>query len=163
MLNIRQQKYKKNRLLGMNKINAARSAGYSEATARNHSKALEERCKIADLLERQGLTDKVLIEKHRQLLEATKVIGYLHNYKRSEKGVTERVSPDEVISNEFLDIPDYGVQIKALELAYKLKDLLKDKVEHDVTPEFSKMIESLITKQDLPNNRLLAYAPDSKN
>lgn len=117
-------------MLGMAKGNAARAAGYSEVTSRNHTKQLEERCKIADLLERQGLTDKVLVEKHRQLLEATKVIGYLHNYKRSDKGCLEKISPDEVISNEFLDCPDWAIQIKALELVYKLKDLLRDKVEH---------------------------------
>ena len=129
-MNIRQQKYKKNRILGMNCYNAARSAGYSETTAKSRTKQLEARIKITDVLERKGLTDSVLAEKLSELLNATKVIGYLHNYKKSEKVGIEKISPDEVISNEFLDIPDWQARGKGLELALKLKDLLRDKVEH---------------------------------
>ena len=126
-MNVRLQKYKKNRILGMNKYNAAVAAGYSETTAKGHTSDLEKRAKIADVLDRHGLTDHILALKHSQLLQAKKVVGYLHQYKGSDKGGIEKVSPDEVVSNEFLDVDDFGVQLKALELAYKLKDHLKDK------------------------------------
>ena len=129
-MNIRQLKYRRNRVLGMNKYNAARAAGYSETTAKTHTKELEIRCKIADVLERQGLTDDVLIMKLSELLGATKVIGYLNQYIKAEKGGLEKLSPDKVVSNEFIDIPDWSARAKGLELALKLKDLLKEKVEH---------------------------------
>jgi len=134
-MNTRQQLYKKNRILGMNCYNAARAAGYSEATAKSHTKRLEEKIKISDVMERRGLTDNVLVCKLTELLKASKVVGYLHNYKKAEKGGIEKISPDEVISNEFLDVPDWSARAKGLELALKLKDLLKDKIEHSGLPE----------------------------
>jgi len=154
-MNTRQQLYKKNRILGMSKYNAARSAGYSEATSRNHTKELDARVKIADVLERKGLTDDVLVEKHKQLLNAQKVIGYLHNYKKGEKGGVEKISPDEVISSEFLEVPDLSVQIKALELAYKLKDLLRDKIEHSGSIEHTHFFQEVIAKP--LSNRISQY------
>jgi phage terminase small subunit len=129
-MNTRQQLYKKNRLLGMTKHNAARSAGYSEATAKSHTKQLEDRLKIADVLERHGLTDNILVLRLSELLKASKVVGYLHNYKKVDKGGVEKISPDEIVSNEFIDVPDWSARAKGLELALKLKDLLKDKLEH---------------------------------
>lgn len=124
----------------MSKYNAARSAGYSESTARVHTKELDARVKIADLFERKGLTDNVLIEKHKQLLNSQKVIGYLHQYKKGEKGSIEKISPDEVVSSEFIEVPDSGAQIKALELAYKLKEHLKDKVDNEVIKNIVQII-----------------------
>jgi phage terminase small subunit len=115
-MNIRQQKYKKNRLLGMNKYNSARAAGYSNATATAHTKELEERIKIGDLMERKGLTDDVLIAKHKELLEAYRLLIINGEVLAVENGGIKQ--------------PELQIQIKALELAYKLKDLLKDKVEH---------------------------------
>lgn len=97
----------------MNKYNAARAAGYSESVAKSHTIELEKRVKIADILERKGLTDDVLVEKHKQLLEAHSLVIIDGKVIYEEKGGVKR--------------PEYQVQVKALELAYKLKDLLKDK------------------------------------
>lgn len=118
-LSIRQQKYKKNRLLGMNQYNAARSAGYSEATAKSHTKELDDRIKIADVLERQGLTDAILVGKLSELLNASKDIYSFSGQEVSEKGVSVK-----------LGTPDWSARAKGLELALKLKEHLKDKVEH---------------------------------
>lgn len=115
-MDIRIQKYKKNRLAGMNQYNAAIAAGYSLATAKVHTKRLEEKAKISDVLERQGLTDKALANKHMELLEAKKVMLVDGKPMKVEDGS--------------VSTPEYHIQIKALELAYKLKDLLRDKVEH---------------------------------
>jgi len=129
-MNIRQQKYRKNRILGMNCYNAARAAGYSDNTAKSHTKELEAQIKISDVMERQGLTDEILIAKLTELLKASKVVGYLNQYKKAEKRGIEKISPDEIVSNEFIDVPDWSARAKGLELALKLKDLLRDKVEH---------------------------------
>jgi phage terminase small subunit len=138
-MNVRQQMYKKNVLLGMSKYNAAIAAGYSESTAKTHTKQLDVRVRIEDTMERKGLTDQALVDKLIELLSATKVIGYLHNYKKEEKGRFESVSPDEVMSNEFLDIPDNAVRAKALELALKLKGNLRDKIDHSVDIKYTQM------------------------
>ena len=108
-MNLRLQRYKQGRLAGMNQYNAAIAAGYSHATANNHGKALEIRANIGDLLERQGLTDNKLVEKHYQLLESTKVVSV-------GKGGIEKST-----LSDYRDIPDYPTQLKALEIAYKLK------------------------------------------
>jgi phage terminase small subunit len=118
-MNIRLQKYKKNRLAGMNKYNAARAAGFSESTAKSHTKRLEEQIKIADLMERQGLTDICLLERLSQLLKASKDIYNFSGVENEENGVTVK-----------LGTPDWGARAKGLELALKMKELLKDKVEH---------------------------------
>lgn len=118
-LNIRQQKYKKNRLLGMNKYNAARAAGYTDATARSHTSELDERVKIADVLERQGLTDEILTKKLSELLDASKDIYAFSGLDTQEKGVSVK-----------LGSPEWSARAKGLELALKLKDHLKERVEH---------------------------------
>jgi phage terminase small subunit len=129
-MNIRQQKYKKHLLEGKSKYESAKLAGYSETTALTHTAQLDKRIGIDKVMEKNGLTDSFLIEKHRKLLEAVKVIGYLHHYKKAEKGGIEKIAPDEVVSNEFIEVPDYQAIAKGLELAYKLKGHLKEKVEH---------------------------------
>lgn len=126
-INVRMQLYKKYRLQGLSAYQSALKAGYSETTALAHTALLDKRSGLVRVMEKNGLTDSYLIDKHRKLLDATKVIGYLHNYKKSEKGGIEKVSPDEIISNEFLESPDYQVIVKALELAYKLKGHLKER------------------------------------
>jgi phage terminase small subunit len=119
----------------MNKYNAARAAGFSESTAKVHTKELEERAKIADVLERQGLTDNVLVKKHRELLEAAKVILVDGKPLEVEKGSCV--------------IPEYQIQIKALELAYKLKDLLKDKIDISGAIAHNHFYKEIIEKPSL--------------
>lgn len=148
-MNVRQQKYKKNVLLGMSKYNAAIAAGYSKNTAKSRTKQLDEAVKIEDTMERMGLTDKVLMDKLIELLKATKVIGYLHNYKKSENVGIEKIDPDEVISNEFLEIPDNTTRAKILELALKLKGKLRDKVDHSVDIKYTEMRRIVLEEKPL--------------
>jgi hypothetical protein len=126
-MNIRQQLYKKYRLQGISATQSAIKAGYSENTVNHHTAELDRRSGLIKTMEKHGLTDSYLIAIHNKLLIANKIIGYLHNYKKGKKGVLEKISPDEAISNEFIETPDYQVVVKALELAYKLKGHLKDK------------------------------------
>ena len=139
-MNIRQQKYKKNRILGMNMYNAARAAGYSHNTATKAGSRLE--IKLPGLnvwLERVGLTDKKLAIFLLEALEANKVVGYLHQYKKGEKGRIEELRPDEAISNEFLEVPDINSRLKAAELIMKAKGQLKDKIDLSGEIKFTQM------------------------
>ena len=145
----------------MNKYNAAIAAGFSESTAKCHTKELEARVKIADVLERQGLTDAILIKKLSELLSANKVIGYLHNYKKEEKGRIDKISPDEVISNEFLDTPDWSARAKGLELALKLKDLLRDKVDISGEVKHNHFFNEVFRKFETPPSRIAEYVANT--
>lgn len=73
---LRQQRYKLNRLKGMNQYNAAIAAGYSEKYARQACR-IERLVKvsISDIIERAGLTDKELIEYAQEGMKATKLFG----------------------------------------------------------------------------------------
>lgn len=76
-ITLRQRKYFANRFNGMNQYKAARSAGYSETYARDHANKIEMSVKVgmATLLERAGLTDKLLAEYSMKGLEAIKFYG----------------------------------------------------------------------------------------
>lgn len=71
-MNIRQQRYKENLLLGMSKYAAARKAGYSHNTAINATKNIERRCDMNAELEMAGLTDKQLAEHAAEGIKATR-------------------------------------------------------------------------------------------
>ena len=131
-MNVRQQKYKKNVISGMSKYNAAIAAGYSEGTAKTHTKDLDERVAMADVMERQGLTDKFLAIKLYELLVANKVIGFLHQYKKGEEGSIERIQPEETVSNDFVEVPDWSARAKGLEIAGKLNGRLLQKADQNI-------------------------------
>lgn len=91
-------------------------AGYSPATAQNptdltKSKGWEE-------LMEEYLPDEKLQQVHREGLEATKIISANITYGDAD-GKT----------NDFIDVPDYAVRKQYLELGYKVKNKIKDKVE----------------------------------
>jgi len=101
-MNLRQQKYKANRLAGMNQYNAARAAGYSEIYSRQASRVEKlVKASLSDAFEQAGVTDKFIVEVAKQGLTATK------NGK-----------------------PDYFARHKYLETISKMTDRLRDKVEH---------------------------------
>jgi phage terminase small subunit len=129
-MNVRHQLYKKYLLQGMEKGEAAIKAGYSKTTALKHTADLDRRIGLDKVLTKSGLSDHYLAHKHKQLIESVKVIGYLHHYKQGDKGGLEKLGPEEVVSNEFIEVPDTQAMAKGIELAYKLKGHLKDKVEH---------------------------------
>ena len=147
-MNLRQQKYKKNRILGMNMYNAARAAGYSHNTAIKAGEKLEVKIpSLCDWMEREGLTDKKLVLFLLEALEATKVVGYLHQYKKGEKGRIEKIGPEEAVSNEFIEVPDIHNRLKAAELIMKAKGQLKDKVEHSGKIEGGQKVVIIVQEQ----------------
>ncbi len=147
-MNIRLQKYKKNRLAGMNKYNAARAAGFSESTAKSHTKRLEEQIKISDLMERQGLTDICLLERLSQLLKASKDIYNFSGLTNEENGVAVK-----------LGTPDWGARAKGLELALKMKELLRDKVEHSGEIKGGQKVVVIVRENGAESNRREGQIP----
>ena len=109
---------------------SALKAGYAfrQSGGQNLSKLVIQHA-IDKLAEEQGLTDIKLNSVLLEGLESTKVIGYLHNYKKSKDGKIEKVQPDEIISSEFLDVPDMPTRHRYLETALKIKGRSVEKVE----------------------------------
>lgn len=128
-LTTKQRKLIKGVIEGKTQKQAAIDAGYSEGSAETTaSKTLAKeqvKASIQDLMEHMGLSDGALLIKHRELLEAQKQIS----------GVKDRGgNPKEADggSLEFVDVPDYQIQAKALEMAYKLKGAFVDKIDHTI-------------------------------
>ena len=115
-MNIRLQKYKANRLLGMNIYNSARAAGYSHAYAKKAKPEKVAKGSLTDAFEQAGLTDKAIVAHALQGLCANKVISanIIHG------------DADEK-TNDFIDVPDWAARHKYYETILKLTDKLRDK------------------------------------
>lgn len=125
---------------GISKSEAMRRAGYAENTIKN-PKDLTESPAWKELLE-QHLSDKKLVNKHKELLEATKLeSATFPNFVPKdmireillEAGCKPRnyeMNPKTGITHVWYWAPDRKAQASALDLAYKLKGRLTQKVEH---------------------------------
>ena len=135
-MNIRLQKYKRNRLAGMNQYNAARVAGYSESMALKGCHRLERSVKvgIVDALERAGITGSYRANELFKLTQATKIQS-CDVYVRNEDGkmvVNEN-------SNDFIEVPDNATRLNAQKHISELLGDIKSKVEHSGQVTFVKM------------------------
>jgi hypothetical protein len=114
-MNIRQQNYKKNRILGMNKYNAAIAAGYSHNYSKNCRPEKVVKDGIIDALERAGLTDKQLAGIAVAGTQATKVISANITYGDADEK-----------TNDFIEVPDWQSRHKFFESCIKLKGHLQE-------------------------------------
>lgn len=89
--------------------------GYSKAYAKNPQKITN--TKSWEELMEQYLPDEKLQQVHEEGLEATRTISAY-----SGKGA-------DSTTNDFIDVPDFAVRKQYLELAYKIKSKIKDKME----------------------------------
>ena len=155
-LTVKQRKFLKYYLQSGNASDAALKAGYAlrESGFENLTKPLVQ-IAFQQLLDKQGITDKKLSEVLGKGLDAEKTVGYLHQYKKKGKnGKVEKIQPDEIISSEFVDVPDLPTRHKYMETAYKLKGQFKEKVEltgEDGLP--LKLILEVIEKKNDRNKR----------
>lgn len=77
---------------------------------------------VTELLEEMGITDVFLNQKLNEGLDATKVISVIPIPPRGTKSGTGDL-PDANSKNvDFIDVPDFNVRVKYLDMAYKLKD-----------------------------------------
>jgi len=112
---------------------ALKKAGYSETTARFHQQKTLQRLGIPELCEREGLTDKKIINTIKGGLDANKVISAVGG-KDANGGTVD-----------FVDVPDWGNRLKASELAAKLKRILSDgRQEIEVKGEFNEQRKIII-------------------
>jgi hypothetical protein len=119
-LTLRQIQYRKNRLLGMNRMDAGISAGYSESYMRHRSKVVEDVVKssIIDELNRAGATDKVLARELTNLaLNAVKIQSCNVLIQKDAK---EEFKVNKS-ANDFIEVPDLHLRKDSIELIAKLK------------------------------------------
>ena len=124
-LTLRQIKYRRNRLLGMNRYDAGRAAGYSESYMRTQSKRVEDvvKASIIDELNRAGATEKVMAQQLAEIaLTATKLQSCTLLVQQDENGKL-KINRS---SDDFIEIPDKFLRIKTWELIAKLKKQLSD-------------------------------------
>ena len=102
---------------GKTQRQAATIAGVTETYVSEVLKKPEVVATIQSLMDKAGLSDSVLLSKHVELLNAQKTISAISGGKADEKTV------------DFVDVPDHAVQVKALEMGYKLKGAFVEKKE----------------------------------
>jgi len=100
-----------------------------------------------DLMDKMGLSDEELTGHLKRHLKAKKTIGYLHNYKKTKDGKVEKVAPDESVSNEFIDVDDHAIQLKAAELGFKLRGKLRDKVDHSLDDDTKVLLKRALERR----------------
>ncbi len=77
---------------------------------------------VSELLDKMGTTDFKLNQKLNEGLDATKVISVIPIPPKKDKSSTGDL-PDAGSKNiEFIDVPDFNVRVKYLDMAYKLKN-----------------------------------------
>lgn len=121
------QKYKANRIAGMNRKNAAIAAGYSVSYALTHANKLEEAIAkdLRDAFERQGLTDKKIVQYAMEGLFAMKLQACdIHVHTEDGKVKINKNS------NDFIEVPDWHARHKFFNSINELCGRIKTQVEH---------------------------------
>lgn len=165
-LTIRERKFIKGLAEGMSGAEAARQAGYSEGYAKQIGSRklanVDFQASLQELMQDKGLTNDQVLNDLSEGLKATKVIGYLHNYKREEgKNDIEPISADEIISNEFLHTEDWGNRHKYLVTELELQGHIKQRTNGDQIVQISITIgelEAIRAKNDAARARGLLPA-----
>ena len=141
-MNIRQYKYKCNRVLGMSQENAALAAGYSANMAAKKAYKIERAVNagIKKALEQAGLTDKVLAQHAVQGLQATKVVSAV---------IVGKDATDK--TDDFIDVPDWSSRHKYYDTVLKVTGRLKATPDSESNVNFTKMGDVII------NNQVLEY------
>jgi len=112
-----------------NLADAAQYAGSKAKTRRALSEVgrvmlLKMGIEFDELMEEIGIDDRILLQKLKEGLDATKVISC--NVIAIDK---EGMKDADSMTKDFVDVPDFLARHKYLETSFKLKGKLKDKME----------------------------------
>lgn len=128
----------------MNKYNAARAAGYSEACAHNAKQHIEPGIDMTDILEQAGATNKALAETLVAALDAYKVIS-CHVLIDKDLNVKNKDADGE--TNDFIEVKDWQTRLNAVKLIADLKKLVNGKYEKDGSGSMETFFVELIKKR----------------
>jgi hypothetical protein len=117
------------------------SAGYSEATAKSSADRTIQRVAgksgIVGALENIGINQEFIAQKHKEGLEADKVISA----KIIEKGAG-------AADNDFIEVPDYPVRHKHLDTIHKLRGDFTEKVEVTGSEGFANILAAALNRAE---------------
>jgi len=86
---------------------------------------------VPELLDRMGITDAYLGKKLNEGLDATKVISVIPIPPKKTQPSTADLPNANEKNIEFIDVPDFNVRVKYLEMANKLKGkYIPERIEH---------------------------------
>jgi DNA-binding CsgD family transcriptional regulator len=118
---------------GKTKRQAGLESGYSpksvSAIVSQNLKKTKIQTALQKALEKAGLNDTRLAKKHVELLDANKTVSAVCGKDAGAGSV------------DFVDVPDYQVQCKALDMAYKLKGGYIEKVEMEHKGEVAHVVQ----------------------
>ena len=77
---------------------------------------------VSEFFDRAGITDIHLSEKLKEGLDATKVISVIPIPPKEANPGTGDLPDADSKNIDFVDVPDFNVRVKYLDMAYKLKD-----------------------------------------
>ena len=96
---------------------------------------------LPDLMDSMGLTDEEDVKDLQRLRKAQKLQTCDIYVKKEDGKVTINKN-----SNDFIEVDDNAIQIKALELSLRLKGRLKDKVEHSVDDSIKSLLNAALDR-----------------
>ena len=114
----------------LNQSEVARQRGVTQATINEqfHRKPTQD---ALDRMLGSKKTAKKVAKRLNEGLDSTKVIGYLHQYKKDEEGKVEKAKPDEVVSNEFVTVEDMHARHKYLTTYMQATGKIKNNGDKD--------------------------------
>ena len=125
------------RVAGMNQKDSLLTAGYSESVALKHPEQVFGNTTVIRALDKAfidaGMDVTRLAKKHNELLDCKKVISAMVINDRDADSQT----------NDFIEVPDGQVQVKALELAYKVRGDFAPDVHAVVTESYGDRIRRI--------------------
>jgi hypothetical protein len=127
IMNVRMQKYKKNRLSGMNIRNAARAAGYSESYVRQNGPENKVKQSLEDSFEQAGLTDSAIVKHAIEGLNA--------------------LSEIIIEGAKYGDKPEWAVRHKYFETILKLTNRLKEKADIQIN-QYTQIWQGAVEKSN---------------
>jgi hypothetical protein len=124
MVSLKRQAYRKNRISGMDKYNAARAAGYSHYTAIKAGEVIEPKIDFTDVLIQAGATDKALADTLVEAMDAYKVIS-CNIMIDKDLNVKNKDANGE--TNDFIEVKDWQTRLAAVKQLCELRKLTNAK------------------------------------
>ncbi len=136
-LSVRERKAVALMVSGMSQKDALISAGYSESVATTQAHDVLRKPLVIRALDKAfidaGIDVTRLARKHNELLDCKKVISATVIHDRDADSQT----------NDFIEVPDGQVQVKALELAYKVRGDFAPELHAVVTESYGDRIRRI--------------------
>ena len=94
-------------------------------------------------LRNERLAIDSVVDYHADLIEATRIVGYITQYASDKDGILLRVPAGMSISNDFVEVPDWHARAKGIQLFYKIRGDMVDRVKIEEESSDQESIERI--------------------